>query len=438
MAKAALEYASCTTTVKFISFFKEAIIAASFGISGDMDAYLIAFMLIGFPLGILLVPIQTAFIPLYLAAIEKSGQQEALKLFKTVISITFLIMSFTIIFWMFLSPYIINMIVRGSDYLFLQSVERLFLLLVPYYFLNGLNLLGYAVLQAQKKFVLSSLTPICTPIASIIIVYFSSKDAGVNALIMGFIIGSFLEFILLNFYLKRLGTSLLPGRIIATPSIKVLLEGSVVLFGGSLIMSLAPMLEQSLATSLGEGKVASLAYAFKLPAMLNGILVTTVGVTVLPFFSEMLAKNDLQRCRDAFQKYSFFLIAFSLILVTFLLFFSEPLIKFLFQRGAFTASDTYVVAQIQRAYIFQLPGALVGMLAIRLLIAQKKFGTVTLISALSVLIMWGCAFLLSNHLDVVGIALGVSISATLSGVLYFAFALSSLSTGKRNIQTFRT
>ena len=100
----------------------------------------------------------------------------------------------------------------------------------------------------------------------------------------------------------------------------------------------------------------------------------------------------------------------------FLVAFSEPLVALVFQRGAFRTEDTQLVAQIQRAYLVQIPGALVGMLAMRLLVAQGAYSVVAVNSSLSVVISGVLAWALSRHMGAVGIALGLSIVATISAM----------------------
>ena len=103
--------------------------------------------------------------------------------------------------------------------------------------------------------------------------------------------------------------------------------------------------------------------------------------------------------------------------------FSESLVALVFQRGAFQAEDTRIVAEIQRAYLLQIPGALVGMLAVRLLVAQGVYGVVSVISSLSVVVSCGLAWVLSRQMGAVGIALGMSISATVSAIALVVLAL---------------
>jgi len=177
------------------------------------------------------------------------------------------------------------------------------------------------------------------------------------------------------------------------------------------------MIEQGLASGLGKGTVAAMGYAFRLPAMISGLLVTAVGVTVLPFFSEMVARKDNAGCERAFRRYAFVLLAGGCVLMLALVAFSEPLVALGFQRGVFSPEDTRLVAQIQRAYLVQIPGALVGMLAMRLLVAQGAYSIVTVNSSLSVVFSGVLAWTLSTRMGAVGIALGLSIVATISAMV---------------------
>jgi len=97
--------------------------------------------------------------------------------------------------------------------------------------------------------------------------------------------------------------------------------------------------------------------------------------------------------------------------------FSEPLVAVTYQHGAFTAQDTQLVAQIQRAYLVQIPGALVGMLAMRLLVAQGAYSIVAVNSAVSVVVSGALAWAFSRRLGAVGIALGLSTVVTISAIV---------------------
>ena len=421
MVRSAVIYASATAGVKVVAFIKEAVVAAAFGVSGAMDAYLMGLMLIGVPLGLLLNAIQTAFIPLFVEVRETRGTQAGAHFIRSTASAVLLAMTMALIMWLGILPWVMDIVGHGFDTAKQTAVRDMFLWLVPYYFLNGLNLLGYGALQADKRFLSSAILPVCIPLVTIAIVLGVGRG-DVHELVLGLVMGSFLEWVVIHWRLRQSGASLLPGCSLVTPETRRLAQGAGVLIGGTFVLSFTPMIEQGLASGLGEGTVAAMGYAFKLPAMINGILVTSVGVTVLPYFAEMLARGDDAACRRAFRHYALALLTGGIVLALITMALSEPLVALVFQRGAFQAEDTRIVAGIQRAYLLQIPSALVGMLAVRLLVAQGVYGVVSVISFLSVVVSGVMAWALSRHLGAVGIALGLSIGASVSAVVLVVMA----------------
>jgi putative peptidoglycan lipid II flippase len=430
MARAAILYASVTTGVKVAAFVKEAVVAAAFGVSGAMDAYLMGLMLIVVPMGLLLNAVQTAFIPLLVEMRETRGTQATALFVRSTASGTLVAMAAALLVWLAALPWMIDIVGHGFDPAKREVVRAMFLWLVPYYFLAGLNLLGQGALQADKRFLPSALVPISTTLVTIAIVLVAG-GSDVHALALSLVIGSLLESVALHWQLRRGGLSLLPGHIFLTPEIRRIAKGSAVLLGGTFVQAFSPMIEQGLASGLGKGTIAAMGYAFKLPAMLIGILVGAVGITVLPFFSEMLARRDDAGCERAFRRYAVALLGGGALLVLSLVAFSEPLVALVYQRGAFSVEDTQVVAQIQRAYLIQIPGALVGALAMRLLVAQGGYGVVAVNSCVSVLASGALAWVLSRRLGAVGIALGLSLVATISAMALVLVVLRRFASASR-------
>jgi len=161
--------------------------------------------------------------------------------------------------------------------------------------------------------------------------------------------------------------------------------------------------------------------------MINGILVAAVGVTVLPFFAEMLVRRDDASCQRAFRRYALVLLAGGILLALGLVMLSKLLVELVFQRVAFHTENTQLVAEIQRGYLIQIPGALVGVLSGRLLLAQGAYGVVSVMGSLLVVVSGVLAWTLSIQIGAVGIALGLSIATTLSAMFLVALALKKFS-----------
>jgi putative peptidoglycan lipid II flippase len=429
MGRAAMLFACGTVGVKMATFVKEAVVGAAFGVSGAMDAYLMGMMLICVPMGLLLNAVQTAFIPQFVEVREQQGTRSSAVFLQATATGTLLTMAIVLLIWLAMLPWTIDIVGHGFDPAKRHVVRVIFLWLVPYYFLNGLNLVGHGALQADKRFLPSALIPVCTTLVTITIVL--GAGGNVYALALSMVIGSVLESAALQWQLRRAGVSLWPGRISLSPEILRIAKGSAVLLGGSFVIAFSPMIEQGLASGLGKGTVAAMGYAFKLPAMLSSVLVTAVGVTVLPFFSEMLARQDHDRCQLAFRRYALALLTGGGLLVLLLGALSEPIVTLVYQRGAFHAQDTQLVAQVQRAYLIQIPGALVGILAMRLVVAQGAYRVVAVINCFSVVVAGTFAWALSRKMGPVGIALGLSIAVTSFAVVWFFMALRTFAKNHR-------
>jgi putative peptidoglycan lipid II flippase len=110
---------------------------------------------------------------------------------------------------------------------------------------------------------------------------------------------------------------------------------------------------------------------------------------------------------------------------------SEPLIRLLFQRGAFTADTTHAVTQVQLCYLPQIPFAVLVMLGYRVLSALDGNAVVLRISALNLLMNVGGNLLFMRLFGVQGIALSTSL-------MYLVAALATFVSIKVKIDEART
>jgi putative peptidoglycan lipid II flippase len=106
-------------------------------------------------------------------------------------------------------------------------------------------------------------------------------------------------------------------------------------------------------------------------------------------------------------------------------YFSEPLTRLLFQRGAFTDADTLLVSRVQALFVLQIPMATLGIMVVRLISAMKAnhvlmWGTVLNLSLNIIL-----NYVLMQHFAVAGLALSLSLMyfASATYLMYMAWRL---------------
>ncbi len=403
---------------KVTSFGKEIVVAAFFGVSGEIDTYVMAFMLIGVPSGIVLGALQTALIPAIIQSDTNKGSRSAESLFKGTTSLALLLMSVLLVILIATVPSIIDFVGHGFTQEKKEQVNELLFWFIPYYFFAGLNLLGYGVLQARKLFFSNGVLPALVAIPTIVLLFIVQTEAGVLVLVWGLALGAGVEYLALNFYLKRrTGFRVTPGRLVLNSETRQMLWQFLIIVPGTLAMAFLPIIDQTLVSDLGEGAIAALSYGIKLPAMVNGLLVTAIGVAVLPFFSQMLAKGDSRACRHTLKRFVSLLLVVSLPAALVLIALSDVLVTSIFQRGAFDGAAKEAVVPIQQAYFLQLPGMLVGMLATRLHVALGQNHTLLLVTIVTVLFYAVAAWALVSWLGTTGVALAASITSAINAVV---------------------
>lgn len=403
--------ALASVAAKSIGFVKELFVASAFGVSDALDVYLLAFVLIGFPLGILLNAVQTAMISTLAAA--RGNDEQVGETYSTSVLVTLLAVAALLPIWLFALYATLPWLASGFSQPKLDWLESALLWMIPYYFLNALNLLGYGVLQARQRFIPNGLLPVLTPLVTIPIVVVWGGTHAWQVLVVALTIGVLLESVALNTMLAR--ASLLRRPDFRSHSLARILQGSKALLPGTLVLSLGPIAEQAIAAAQGSGAVATLGYGYRLPAAMSGIVVTAIGIAVLPYFAALLAEGKAAYCLHSLEKTGRWLLALSLGFAGAMVLLSEPLVTLIYQRGAFDAAATALVYPIQQVYMLQIPFALLAMLGIRTLAALHRNGIVSVLTGLAVTIQIAVALMLSANIGVIGIAWGaVSASVFLS------------------------
>lgn len=400
LGHAALVVAATSVVAKALGFAKEVVVAAVFGLSGALDIYVVAFILIGMPLSILLNAVQTALIA-HLAsglATEAAASRLAVTCLFTLLALAALLP-----LWLWAVPYALPWLASGFPSGKRQALEAALYWLIPYYFLNGFNLLGYGALQAKGRFVANGLLPAATPVVIMLGVLAWGITGGWQILAMTLSIGSAIESLLLLIMLFR--QKLLSVR--AYPSLaemRPIISASLALLPGTSMLALGPLVEQGIAAAMGEGSNAALAYGYKLPAALQGVLLTAIGITALPYFSDQLGRGNHRYSLYSLNKLTMWLLAGGAVLSLSLAFFSFEITALLYQRGIFDTDATRRVAPIQIAYFAQIPFAMVAMLGIKTLAALNRNGLLSLYTTLSVLFQALLTYALAAHYGLPGIA----------------------------------
>jgi putative peptidoglycan lipid II flippase len=199
------------------------------------------------------------------------------------------------------------------------------------------------------------------------------------------------------------------------------------MFAGSFLMCSTTVVDQGMAAMLAGGSVAALSYANKTIGLILAICATALSTATLPYFSQMVARQDWAACKHALKRFSWILVAVTVPFTLGLIAISTPLTRVLFQRGSFTGADTALVSKVQAFYAIQIPFYVCGMLFVRFLSAARRNELLMYGSAVSLLLDIGLNFELMKKLGVAGIALSTSLVYVVAFFFLGAFSIKVLS-----------
>src|SRR5215208_157132 len=275
---AILTVASFTVVVKLATVVKDVAVAAQFGVSDALDAFLIALVLPSFAGGVIAESLNPALIPTYIQVREHQGREAAQRLFSSVMVWSSVgLIAFSVVLALS-APYALPIIASGFSPEKLALTHSLFYVLLPILVLNGLGAIWAAVLNAGERFALTAIAPILIPITIFALVIAMGRVWGIYSLV-----------------------PLWHGWDAATK--QVLRQYSPIVAGAAMIGS-TPLIDQSMAAMFDPGSVSVLNYAYKIVAGVDSIVTVALSKAVLPYFSGMVATNDWNGIRHTLKTYA--------------------------------------------------------------------------------------------------------------------------------------
>lgn len=393
---------------KILAFARDILVARAFGVGSSIDAYVTVTTLLAFANGLVVIPLNTSLIPLFIQAREIGGHGVAQRLISNAIWLAVVLYGLTFItVWMGGEIFILSG-GREWDSGKVKAVRDLLGMMFPGVFISAIGSTLAAVLNCEGKFKLTGLTALITPMLTFLVLSWmlvSGAFGEIRSYALATCVGGVVE-----------GVVVMVGIGCAGYSIKPVMEGTRALFGsimhqcgalglGTLLMSSVSLIELRFAARVGEGAISTLNYGSKLHAAVLALGSTALGTVVLPHFSKMVAAQAWGEFRRTLFKYSIWLVVVTVPLVTILVLGSELLVRMIFERGAFTREDTLRVATVQRLFLLQVPFYVLGTLWGKAFSSLHSNQILMWGAVLSVLVCLVGNSLLGATLGVAGVAL---------------------------------
>ncbi len=432
--RAACGVALAGVVVKLLATAKELVVAAQFGRTDAMDAFLMAFLVPGLLVNLFSESMNQALIPTLVRVRETEGRGAAQCLLTSALGWTCLLLVSGAVLMGISARVFFPMIAPHFGAVKLGLTEGLFYGLLPVVLLAGLASTGTAVLNTEGKFAGPALYPMAVPVGIMLAAAWGARRWGIWALVYGCVAGTLAQALLVMWTMERHGFRIRLDlrrrgealREVAGQYGPVLLSG-VVASGGLLV-------DQAMAAWLGPGGVSTLVYGNRFVSVAMSLLAGAIATAATPYLSEMVARRDWQACRSTVNTYVWMTAAVSVPVALALIFGSLALIGLTLQHGAFQSADTAAVAPVQAMYAIQLPFFVVSRVYYRYLVAIRRTTLILYCGTINLVLDVVLNLVCMRWMGVAGIALATSLWTVSTFVFlgYWTYRLLPLGTSPLN------
>lgn len=408
-----------TVLVKVIAFFKETVIASNFGLSQFLDAFLIAILIPSFLQSVFVNSFKNIFIPNYVLEMKqenKIGEFQSVAL----LSIVFITIV-TVVVTYILSDVFLAYLYPGHDDGFYDLIKLQLNLLLPCLFLWSISSFLSGLLEIKGKFFTSSLYAIFIPLATLICIYFFSKELGEYILAFGTLLGSFFGLVFLLFS-NIIHNTLTLKRPRLNENARLMLKQLPPKVSSSMLTGANNFVDQYFAAQLAIGSIAAMNYGMKIPSFLLGIAIIAIGNVLLPYFSIKVSDNLIGAYKEVFKILKG--VFLSGLIITLLIFiFSEEIIAFLFEKKEFTSDDTIIVARIQQILLVYIPFYLCGNILVKFLTSINKNSFMAWQSFYKLVANIILNIILVKTYGIFGLAIATTIVITANSIIYLLYTI---------------
>lgn len=335
---------------RLLGYVREALLASRFGASAVTDAFLVAQEIPASIYFVISASLVLAFIPVYRSMVQKRGEAEAWRLFNSVLNVTGVISVLLLVVGWIFAPFYMPLLVPGFPAEAVELVVKLTRTMLPLLLIMGMNGLAGAVLNARERFGAPALVGFLSNLIVVAALFLVTKPEQIFWVAVGVVLGGLLGMLVQVALLPRLGYRYQARIDWQDPMLGLVGRLIVPVVIATSVQQVQTFATRLVASGLAEGTISALNYANRIAALPYGVIGVAVTTVLFPTLAEQGAGERLAELRETISR-GMKILAFLLVPMavgTFL--FGEPLIRLVFERGAFTAEDTQVTGLALQYY----------------------------------------------------------------------------------------
>lgn len=422
-----------TLISKVFGFVRESVMAAYIG-AGDLKSiYTTATTIPTVIFSIVASGILSVYIPTFNKAKNEGGEKEANKFTNDLINVLMFYGLISFLLIVFLAKPISKMLSPdlSGKWLNLATNFTVIMMFSTFAYLYGGVIRGY--LNIKNNFVDPVLIAIIMNLFIIVATVLTGIYKNPYILIIGALLGNIFQFARFPYVAKKLGFKYKIGLNFKNKYVKHLMILLLPIIFSNAASQLSLIVDNSMASAFfGKDSISKLFYAKTMLGFISGVVTTTIATVSFPEIARLAQKGNINGMKCNLNS----AIIFTLILVlpaTFgMMTLSDPIIKLVFERNAFTASDTSVVASLLVSYAPFVIFAAITEIISKGFYSLGDSKTPVLIIIIQQIINITLNVVLSKLVGLNGLALSTTISTAIGSVLIIIVFIKKFGNVKNN------
>lgn len=363
IATSASKVSIAVTCSRILGLVREQVFAAMFGAGFAYDAFVVAFRIPNllrdlFGEGAL----SAAFVTVFSDYETRKGENETLRLAGNVFVFFTILLSIIILIGMWQAENIIRLMVKSTyelDSAKMELTTFMTVIMFPFLLLVSLSSVCMGILNTRGHFFVPSLASSFFNLGSIIAgisLAFLMPHFGYPAIVgmaLGTLIGGILQLVGQFPSLKQANFKFIRNFDLQSPGLRRILLLMVPAVAGLAALQINVLVNTFFASSLQEGSLSWLSYAFRFFMFPVGVFGVAISIAAHPVMARQAATGSMDQLKQSYV--STLTIAFCLTIPATigLIMLAEPIIRIIFQHGRFDAFDTQMTSQ---ALVFYMIG----------------------------------------------------------------------------------
>jgi putative peptidoglycan lipid II flippase len=394
---------------------REVLASSYFGLTPAFSAFTIAFYIPNVVRSLFAdSALSAAFVPVFTELLEEDRKREAFKLASTLFLVMLCALGAICALFILSAGFVVPLF-TGPE--FTHATDQLAIglsrVMFPIVLVLGLNGLIVGILQAYDHFTIPALSPLVWNVVIMVFLVFARPlfSDDLYAYAVGILVGTAVQFLMALPVLRTVGFHFDLSFDWRDPRVKKVFVLMLPVTLGLGLINFNVFANGILGSYVSTEAPRAIDAAFRIYMLPQGMFSVAIATVLFPQLSRLAARRDFPGLRTSVD-YGLRLIFLLLLPATAAtLVLAEPITRLVFQRGAFGASDTELVATALFWFSFSLPFSGVNLLLTRTFFSLQRPWTVTYLSVANLIVNVGVSIIfVTMGFGIGGIVAGTAIA----------------------------